>query len=275
MLPATLLLLLAALPLAPQKLTFVVPSFPDMTIKTRDTRGVMTPMLTTYYFKGARERVQHVPEGPPDRIPFEATIMQCDQSTTVRLFARTKTYDSFVSHVEISQGERRRRVVPPPQPTGPVVVVTIDSVDTGERRQYGSYEAHRIRTRITIEPTAGATAKPGRVDVDGWYLDVAGASCRENPHPENISPGEWIPLVHPGPNHLVFKHLGTAPHGLTLEETAKQQSDGNVLVNKTELVEISYEPLDQSLFEVPADYVLRERPMPRLPATQQNGGATP
>jgi hypothetical protein len=45
-----------------------------------------------------------------------------------------------------------------------------------------------------------------------------------------------------------------------VEETAKQRQAGNTIVNKTELVEVSDQPLDESLFEVPPDYVLKEKP---------------
>jgi hypothetical protein len=61
-------------------------------------------------------------------------------------------------------------------------------------------------------------------------------------------------------DHLTFKILGTPPRGLVVEETAKQRQAGNTIVNKTELLEVSDQPLDEALFEVPPDYVLRERP---------------
>jgi hypothetical protein len=41
---------------------------------------------------------------------------------------------------------------------------------------------------------------------------------------------------------------------------AKQRQAGNTIVNKTELLEVSDQPLDESLFEVPPDYVPREKP---------------
>ena len=56
-------------------------------------------------------------------------------------------------------------------------------------------------------------------------------------------------------DHPIFKILGTPPHGLVVEETAKQRQAGTVIVNKTELLEVSDQPLDEALFEVPPDYV--------------------
>lgn len=61
-----------------------------------------------------------------------------------------------------------------PNETGPEVVVTVDTEDTGERRQMGSFDARRVRTSITVEPSKGAAAKPGTVEIDGWYIDLFG-----------------------------------------------------------------------------------------------------
>jgi hypothetical protein len=75
---------------------------------------------------------------------------------------------------------------------------------------------------------------------------------------------------------MIFKILGTPPRGLVVEETAKQKQDGNTIVNKTEMVEVSTQPLDGSLFEVPPDYVLKERPEhPTLHTIPDSTGSQP
>jgi hypothetical protein len=266
MLRASVLAFIAVLA-APAQSKWVVPSFHDLTIKTRETRGLSHPMVTTWYFKGPRERNELLPDGSLNRQPFTASIMQCDLRTQIRLFEHTKTYISLVDHsrdTDRDAEEARRRKRPPrPQPVfGPEVTVTSDSVDTGERRPIGTYEARRVKTTLTIEPSKEAASKPGRVEIDGWYLDLPGLYCHEDSTRENGPPiAGWLMLVRGSiRDHVIFKILGTPPRGLVVEETAKQRQAGNTIVNKTELVEVSDQPLDESLFEVPPDYVLKEKP---------------
>jgi hypothetical protein len=61
-------------------------------------------------------------------------------------------------------------------------------------------------------------------------------------------------------DHMVFKITGAPPRGLVVQETAKQRQAGNTIVNKTELLQVSNQPHDEALFEVPPDYVPRENP---------------
>ena len=46
-------------------------------------------------------------------------------------------------------------------------------------------------------------------------------------------------------DHVVLKHLGTAPHGLAVEETITERSRGNVVKSKVKLVEFSEDELDK------------------------------
>jgi hypothetical protein len=263
MLRASVLVVFTVLAAPPVKSTWVVPNFHDLMIKTRATRGLSNPMTTAWYFKGPRQRTEHLAEASLNRLPFVANIMQCDLRTRIFLQEHMKTYTSFV--VPVEERERiRLHPLPPKPPTSADVTVTSDSVDTGERRQIGSYEAHRIKTTITIEPGKDAATKPGKVEIDGWYLDLPGLNCHEvSPREgENVPPlAEWMMLVRGAAHdHLIFKNLGTPPRGLVVEESSTQRQAGNTIVNKTELLEASDQPLDESLFEVPPDYVPREKP---------------
>jgi hypothetical protein len=264
MLRASVLVVFTVLAAAPAKSNWVVPNFHDLMIKTRATHGLSNPMTTAWYFKGPRQRTEHLAEAKLNRLPFVANIMQCDLRTHILLFELTKTYHSFVIPEERERERTRLHPVPPKPPAGTDVTVTSDSVDTGERRQIGSYEAHRIKTTITIEPGKDAATKPGKVEIDGWYLDLPGLNCHEvSPREgENVPPlAEWMMLVRGAAHdHLIFKNLGTPPRGLVVEESSTQRQAGNTIVNKTELLEASDQPLDESLFEVPPDYVPREKP---------------
>jgi hypothetical protein len=268
MLRASVLAVFTVLAAAPAKSNWVVPNFHDLMIKTRATRGLSNPMTTAWYFKGPRQRTEHLLEASLNRLPFVANIMQCDLRTHVLLLEHTKTYTSFVVPAE-DRERTRLHPAPPKPPTGTDVNVTSDSVDTGERRQIGSYEAHRIKTTITIVPGKDAATKPGKVEIDGWYLDLPGLNCHEDSprEGENVPPvAEWMMLVRGGlHDHLIFKNQGTPPRGLAVEESSTQTQAGNTIINKTELLEASDQPLDEALFEVPPDYVPREKPESHTP----------
>ena len=262
MLRAPLVLLLAALASSPRS-TLVVPNFRDLTIKTRETHRLMAPTVTTWYFKGARQRTEHHSEAMRWPEPLTAVVFQCDQRTEIILRQREKKYGSFTMHSsELTNIEHRpfRSGV-----TGPDVTITFASVDTGERRDFGGYEANHIKTTITVDPSHGASRKPAQTVVDGWYLDLPGLDCRESSPRENLIPGAHVGgfelgFAGGGHDHLIFKHVGIMPHGLPISLTATERAEGNVIVSKIELLESSEAPLDDSLFEVPADYSPAQMP---------------
>lgn len=253
-------LLFAALAAPQQRPTRVIPNFRDLMIKIRHTSGLMHSQVTTWYLKGARERVEHSPDGAsPKLVPFTASILQCDQRSSIHLFLHDKMYTEFSTHRPDSEIERPRHELRPP-PTGPEVIVTVNSVDTGERRQIGVYEAHHIKTTITVEPSKGAATPPGTVEGDAWYLDLPGLYCLVNdPRQFNMQlMGPMIMGRMGNHDRRVFKHVGIEPQGLLIEGTTTERSAGNVIVDKTELLESSDQPLDDSLFEIPADFTPRE-----------------
>ncbi len=256
MLRAPLIVLLAALTSSPSRSSFIVPNFRDLTIKTRQTHGLMMSTVTTWYFKGARQRTEHSSQIARLPEPFTSLIFQCDQRTEIMLHLRDKTYRSFTMHSgELKVVERGPAVG---NAGGPDVTITIDSMDTGERRQVAGYEASHFKTTITVDPSKGASRRAAKTEIDGWYLELPGLDCRESSPRENLIPGAGVGMFEMGfgggHDHLIVKHVGAMPHGLPISQTATERAEGNVIVNKIELLETSEAPLDESLFEVPADY---------------------
>ena len=145
---------------------------------------------------------------------------------------------------------KRGRPIPPEQLTGVEVNVTIDSVDTGERRQVGSYTARRVKTTTKVEQGAGAATKSSLTIVDGWYIDLPGLGCQETRNP-GFSYGALLSGKH---DRMVIKRLGTAQRGYPLEETTHRTEAGRASVSKVELLEFSEAPLDASLFELHNGY---------------------
>ena len=251
MFPLSLILLFAASTTAvPPVSKFVVPNFKDLTIKTRTTFGVSPSSVATSYFKGARQRSEHHPEHLRIVPPYSATIMQCDLKTEYLVNENAKTYRKS------SWGNRQGHpFLREPNETGPEVVVTVDTADTGERRQMGSFDARRVKTSVTVEPSKGAAAKPGKVEVDGWYIDLFGVNCRER-DPDSIGIS-LIPMLSPSDgqhDHVIIKRIGNGQRGYAVSETSTTKEGGNTIVKKHELLEFSERPLDPSLFELPPHY---------------------
>jgi len=236
----------------PNQAQFVVPTVHDLRIKTRETHGLQHSQTVTWYFKGARERSERTIDGVASQaIPMVATITQCDVRQTVHLNIRQKDYRAFPirmlpRHMGWGSGSLR-------QNAGPEVLVTINSVDTGHRRQIGGYQARELKTVITVKPSEGAITKPGKVKADSWYLDIPGLNCSDSaPRLLNTM---WFGLTDSrSHDQVAYKYSGVEPTGLLVEETYLQRSDGNVIRNKTEILEVSENPLDDSLFDIPNDF---------------------
>jgi len=229
------------------------PNFRDLTIKTRVTRGLGTPMIKILWLKGARERSEERADSPNISSSVVARITQCDQQTHIMLFDYQKTYRKDHFRVSARPSTFVARAFGPV--SGPPVTVIFESVDTDERKMMGSYEARRIKTTITVEPGKGATTPKGKTKVDGWYLEIPGLHCDQPPDWPPFSFAGWhVPMTSGNRDRITFKYEGGIPLGYPVEETSTEKTGGNVIVNKTELVEISDAPLQDSLFDVPTDY---------------------
>jgi hypothetical protein len=253
MLSRLLLFAILATPIAPTPAAtsdLIVPNFRDLTVKTLTTMGGQFKVEITWYFKGARQRTEnHDPAGNPVGLPY---ITQCDQGVGFWLNKSSKTYNSRPLDWAELKAEMKKTPssIPQPEMSGGELTVATDSVDTGEQRQFGSYEAHRIKTTITAEPGPSAVSKPSKTEIDGWYIDIPGMNCKAT-GTERMG---WSVAWSGRQDRIVFKQLGAAPLGLPVEITQTKTEDGRVSVTKTEFVQISEQLLDGSLFEVPAGY---------------------
>ncbi len=246
MLTGSLLVLFAVLATAPAS-PAEVPDFRDLTIKTHTTMDSHHNLETTWYFKGARMRSEMQDPESANWVAH-ANIYQCDQGTRILLNESSKTYSSFPA----DPTQLRETVHPAPEIplSGGEVTVTTDSVDSGERRQVGSYQARHIKTTITVEPGPEAVSHKSATEIDGWYLDLPGLYCQDNSRRRMGWSTAW-----PGRrDRIVFKQIGTAPRGFAIEETITTIENGNAAIHKTKLLDISEKPLDESLFEIPAGY---------------------
>jgi len=187
-------------------------------------------------------------------------IRQCDKKRAFNLNERDKIYAA--SEIEDwSERLKKARPVSLTQASGAEVIMTIDSIDTGERRQFEHYTARHVKVKIRFEPSPGASTPASVEETDGWYIDLPGLGCRE------ASSGFGFGVLGSGNRRDRFqiKWLGKAPRGYPIEETALRTEAGKETISKVELLEVSEAPLNPSLFDLPARY--------RLALQTGNGGA--
>jgi len=247
--PSTLCLLSLLILTVPLQLPkLVVPNFPDLTIKTRSTSGSRYSSEETLYLKGARQRSEHVMRNAGSRVD-SLTITQCDMKLRFNVNNKERTYATFPIE---DWAERMKRVRPTSheETTGADVTVTIDTVDTGERRKMGTHESHHVKTTTKVEPGPGAVMQPSLTEVDGWYMDLAGLGCQES---RGVGFG-YLAATSGKRDRVQIKRLGNASRGYAIEETTLRTEAGRTTISKVELVEFSEATLDASLFEVPAGY---------------------
>jgi hypothetical protein len=244
--------------------TFVVPNAPDLTIKTRRTFDHRNSSATTeiVYLKGARQRRETVVEWPEPvstivgsgRTHVATIITQCDERRTLSLNEEARTYayspiEDMSDHLErvgLAASRAAQRALSPT--TGGDVMITIDSVDTGERRRIGRYTARRVITTTKTEPGPGASTRAGVAEQDGWYIDLPSASCWDRgEHAEAI-------LVVVTRDRVQLKRVGTARRGYPIEETNRSRTATDTTTTTLELIDFSDSLLDAGLFTVPTGY---------------------
>jgi hypothetical protein len=250
-------------------LQFVVPNVPDLTIRTRETidRPQSTIQINTLYFKAAWQRrdreLQFRFPLPAQRTVRHTTITQCDDRRILelnhdaRLYARWPLNSGRDLYWLLSRWWQR----PEPLAAGADVKVTIDTVDTGDRRQLGSYSARHVITTITTDPNAGANTRPSEAVVDGWYIDLPRAECSDAGDGHFLATGS---VLSPGrvPDRINVEFHGAGRRGFPVEETKRHRGEHEPpIVTRVKLIEFSEAVLDKSLFDIPGGY----RPaLPRL-----------
>ena len=264
--PSTLGLLglLAAQSAAPPTSVGLVP---DVAIKTRRTFDQENSSISTtiIYIKGARQRREDIVDWPPEvrarmgskRTHMGTQITQCDERRSVLLSEEAKTY-AYSPIEDPSVYLRRAQTAasrpPQPEPTGGDVTITIDAVDTGERRTMGRYIARRVITTTLTEPGPGARTRASDSKQDGWYVDLPSTNCWERG--DRLEPFVYtIAWLSDAPSDRVhLKRLGIARRGYPIEEITRSQDERGATTSKVELIQFCDAPLNAALFAVPADY---------------------
>lgn len=228
------------------------PARNDLKITYRSTTSGQS-MESTTMLKGARERSEMKLGYGRDII----NITQCDLKRTVQISDSARKYlvtpmDSGDSAGDTGAGMSS---VSEPARRGGVVTYTTNAVDTGERKEMFGFQARHVKTTIVIESSPDACNPiKQRMETDGWYIDFSfGLNCERG-----ASSGMGgIPASGGCRDRIRFNRQGAARTGYALQETVTSYGpDGRVAFTSTkEVIELSREPLDAALFDVPAGYV--------------------
>lgn len=217
-------------------------------------------MQSTTMIKGQRERSEtsmNMP-GMAGMNMTQINITQCDLRRTIQINDRARKYlitpmdtdsgDTTTSTTSGQAGTARR---------GGVVSLTVNTVDTGERRDMFGFAARHLKQTTMFESSPDACyAQHMKIDRDGWYINLEyGLNCGTDRPPQT---GRTAPQG--CRDRYQTKRTGPANLGYPLIETTTIYGpDGSVQNTMTkEVVEMSRQTLDAALFDVPAGYTLAQ-----------------
>lgn len=246
----------------------------NLKIKYKTNMGGQSSESTTM-IRGTRERSEMKLGGGMEII----NITQCDLKRTVQLSDTAKKYVVTPMDAGGSDGPRASSPAaggPSTSSRGGVVTYTTTSIDTGERRDMFGFKARHVKTTTTIQSSPDACSPTNqKIERDGWYIDFSyGLQCDINR--EQMMGGQY-------PqggcrDRYQFKQVGTGRDGYPLIETTTMYGpDGQqIFTSSKEVVELSREPLDPALFDVPAGYTettnTQELYMPAMPSMGSSVG---
>lgn len=246
----------------------------DLKIVTTHRLGERLPPATqTKYIKGQRIRqewrnslgsAKHA--GDPLTYtygPRMAVIYQCDQRRVVEMDLEHGEFRDYeIDEYGLPVGALQK--AKPLSRTGATVDVTIETRDTGERKEIFGHTARRVITRTKTVAPPGACTSSSESEVDGWYIDLAvPGRCFERPegHPAAMSflasscgeKADNLEVHRTGQAEMGFpvKLTNTTSSEIVLPDGTTKQAASTFEI---EVVELSEEPLDSQLFEVPSGF---------------------
>ncbi|HYX28538.1 MAG TPA: hypothetical protein VE863_08225, partial [Pyrinomonadaceae bacterium] len=213
-------------------------------------------MTSTTMIKGMRERSEMSMPGMPAGMGM-TTITECDLKRTIQINDRARKY--MITPMDSGDADTPSTPSGPRTSAGPsrrggVVTMTMNTVDTGERKEMFGLTARHLKQTIMSESSPDACAQNNmKMERDGWYVNLEyGLSCgvEKPPQAPNTMPTGGCRDTYR------IKHTGITNLGYPLEETTRIfGTDGSVTSTMMkQVIELSRQPLDAALFDVPAGY---------------------
>lgn len=228
------------------------PAASDLKIKYRMTTSGQS-MESTTMLKGARERSEMKMGHGMEII----NITQCDLKRTLQVSDKARKYVvTPMETVDATVNDRpSATATSAPERRGGVVTYNSTAVDTGERKDMFGFKARHVKTTLSIESSPDScNPVKQRMETDGWYIDFAfGLNCETGGQQMVGAPPDRGGCR----DRVRFNRQGAARTGYPLMETTTMYGPrGEVVFTSTkEVVELSREPLEAALFDVPAGYV--------------------
>jgi hypothetical protein len=224
----------------------------DLKIKTRTTvMGHSTE--STVYIKGSRERTEMSFGGRGGSV----SILQCDQKRMVSVMGDRCTVTAFGGNEAScpampdmrSMGRDMTDEQAGAGHKGGVVTITRTSTDTGERQEMFGYKARHIRSTMMMESTPDACNQSHmKMEMDGWYADLANFSCGEESYRSLACGG--MGGKRGCTDRIVMKGSGGAL-GYPLKQTTTMTMPQGTFTTTTEVIELTNTTLDAPLFDAP------------------------
>jgi hypothetical protein len=212
---------------------------------------------STTMIKGLRERSEMSMGGMNMGM---VTVTQCDLKRTIQINDRARKYlitpmESDDSAADPSSGGGMSAPAGGgPARRGGVVTMTVNTTDTGERKQMFGFTARHLRRTTMMESSPDACQQQQmKIETDGWYINLEyGLSCGSARPPQMGG----RPAPQGCRDRYQFKRTGPTNLGYPLVETMTMYgSDGSVQFAMTkEVIELSRQALDAALFDVPPGY---------------------
>ncbi|MFZ0062326.1 MAG: hypothetical protein WAL47_09840 [Pyrinomonadaceae bacterium] len=229
------------------------PAQSDLRITYRSTTSGQSYESSTM-IKGKRERSEMRMGYGSDII----NITQCDLKRTIQINDAMRKYViTPMQTIEAMNTTPRTTSATPPAESGRrggLVKYTTTVNDTGERKEMFGFTARHIKSSLLIESSTDACSPMNqRMETDGWYIDLTFSFDCNLGVPQVGRP----PLPQGGcRDEIVAKQIGSGRKGYPLSETTTMYGpDGRAVFTSTkEVLDLSRDPLDAALFDVPAGY---------------------
>src|SRR5438552_935147 len=216
------------------------------------------PIQSTTMIKGLRERSEtNINAGGFNM--NTVNITQCDLRRTIQVNDRARKYLITPMDSDDSSGDARNATGAPassePSRRGGLVTMTVNTIDTGERKQMFGFTARHLKRTIMSQSSPDACQQQQmKIDTDGWYINLEyGLSCPTQRPPQRRG------MASAGcRDRYQYKHSGPSNLGYPLVETTTMYgSAGSATFTMTkETIELSRQTLDAAVFDVPAGYTL-------------------
>jgi hypothetical protein len=230
---------------AAKRSTVAPPS--DLHIKKSILSGGYVVSTSETSIKGARERT--VSQGPTGNT---VTLRQCDLKRTVTLNEAAQTY--FVTHDPQDEAALKAAALlngGPSDQSAAYITETSSVTDTGERKTLFGYTARHLKATVSLQSSEKACTQVNQqFELDGWYADLTremSSACQQ-----------VLPPVHQAQgcsDTVIRKRSGSARPGYPLmEKLLLHNTDGTTTELSVQTAEISKQPLEKELFDIPGGY---------------------